>query len=169
MNPTTRVAIAAILTALVAGPMVEQGAAKKQRARMTARIDGQRFKGLKVATIILYASTTFSVNSQTKVKRGVSRALTINCGPQIDLRALPIPSPTLLCFGIYQINSTRGGDQKTWIGATQTMELVVTGFDGTRADRTFRGTIPSIASNPVEPPVTIEEGRFTAFLQNVGV
>jgi len=165
---TMCVALAAVLTALVAGTMVEIAVAKMpNRPGMKALVDGKRFKGLKTATTILYATTTFSVNSQTKVKRGVSRFISVGCGPGVDLLALPIPSPTILCYGTYQTNSVRGGDQKTWLGATPTMELVIETFDGTRASGTFLGAI-SAAVGTVEPPVTIESGRFTAPIQNPG-
>lgn len=134
---------------------------------MTARVDGRKFKGQKAGTIILYATTSFSVNTQTKPKRGVSRALTVNCGPGIDLRALAVPSPPLSCFGIYQINSLRGGGQQTWIGPTQTMELIVESIADTLVTGTFRGSIPS--NEPGVAPVSIDDGRFAVFIRDVGV
>jgi hypothetical protein len=168
VSPTRRGWLLIALGALVlAGPTLESAVAKKQKARLSARVDGKRFKGMKRATIFLYATTSFSVNSQTRVKRGVSRAITVNCGP-IDLKAVTVPTPVLQCFGVYQENVVRGaGGQKTW--TTQAMELTVEFFDGTRAAGTFRGTVPASLSNPDEPPVTIEEGSFSAFVRDVGV
>jgi hypothetical protein len=161
---TRRLLPAALVVAQLAGPLLGPALAKTQKARVTALVDGKKFKGQKTGTIILYATTSFSVNTQTKPKRGISRALTINCGPGIDLRALALPSPRLACFGIYQINRLRGsGGQQTWIGPTQTMELVVDSIVDTRVTGTFRGTIPS--DDPAVPPVSIEEGRFTAFIR----
>jgi len=162
---TRRLLLAALAAALVTGPLLGPALAKKQKASMSARIDGKKFKGQKIATSILYATTSFSVNTQTKVKKGVSRALTILCGPGIALRALPVPSQPLSCVGIYQINPTRGGNQQTYLGATPTMELVVESIVDARVTGTFRGTIPH-STDPAVPPVTIEEGRFTAFILN---
>lgn len=159
-----RLLAVAMAAGWLAGPLVEPGLAKKPQARVTARIDGKKFKGQKIGTVVLYAPTSFSVNTQTRPKRGISRALTVNCGPGIDLLALALPSPTLPCFGIYQINRLRGGGQQTWIGPTATMELVVESLVDTRVTGTFRGAIPS--SDPDTPPVTIEEGRFTAFIRS---
>lgn len=164
---TRRLVVAALAAALLAGPLLGPALAKKQKARVTALVDGKKLKGQKTATIILYATTSFSVNTQTKPKKGVSRALTVNCGPGVDLRAIPVPSQPLSCFGIYQINRLRGGGQQTWIGPTQTMELVVESIVYTRVTGTFRGTIPS--TDPAVPPVSIEDGRFTAFIRTVGV
>ena len=161
---TRRLLLVALAAALVSGPLLQPALAKKTaKASMTARIDGKKFKGMKIATSILYATSSFSVNTQTKVKKGVSRALTVNCGPGIDLRTLPVPSQPLACFGIYQVNPVRGGDQQTFIGSTQTMELVVESVVDTRVTGTFRGTLPH-STDPAVPPVTIEEGRFTAFI-----
>jgi hypothetical protein len=165
---TRRLLLATLAAALVTGPMLQPALAKRPKAKMTATIDGKRFKGLKIATTILYASTGFSVNTQTKPKKGFSRALTVNCAPGIDLRALPIPSQPLSCFGIYQITALKGGNQQTYLGPTQTMELVVESMVDTRVTGTFRGTLPH-STDPTVPPVTIEEGRFTAFILNVGV
>ena len=158
-----RLLLAVLAAALVAGPLLEPALAKRPKAKMSARIDGKKLKGLKAATSILYATSSFSVNTQTKVKKGVSRALTIACGPGIDLRTLAVPSQPLSCFGIYQVNPVRGGNQQTYLGATQTMELVVESVVDTRVTGTFRGTIPH-STDPAVPPVTVEEGQFTAFV-----
>jgi hypothetical protein len=165
---TRRLLLAGLAAALVAGPMLQPALAKRQKAKMSAKIDGKKFKGLKIATTILYATTSFSVNTQTKPKKGFSRALTVNCGPGIDLRALPIPSQPLSCFGIYQITALRGGNQQTYLGPTQTMELVVESIVDTRVTGTFRGTLPH-STDPAVPPVTVEDGSFTAFIFDVGV
>jgi hypothetical protein len=164
---TRRLLLAALAAALVAGPMI-QPALARQKAKMTAKVDGKKFKGLKIATSILYATTSFSVNTQTKPKKGFSRALTVNCGPGIDLRALAVPSQPLSCFGIYQVTALKGGNQQTFLGPTQTMELVVESIVDTRVTGTFRGTLPH-STDPAVPPVTIEEGRFTAFILDLGV
>jgi hypothetical protein len=163
-----RLLLAVLAAALVAGPLLEPALAKRPKAKMTATVDGKKFKGMKNATSMLYATTSFSVNTQTKVKKGISRALTIVCGPGIDLRALPVPSQPLSCIGIYQINPVRGGDQQTYIGPTPTMELVVESIVDTLVTGTFRGTIPH-STDPAAPPVTIEDGRFTAFMLSTGV
>jgi len=163
-----RILLAVLAAALLAGPLLAPALAKRQKAKMSALVDGRKFKGMRIATSILYATTSFSVNTQTKVKKGVSRALTIVCGPGIDLFALPVPSQPLPCSGIYQVNPARGGDQQTYLGPTQTMELVVESIVETRVTGTFRGSIPH-STDPAVPPVTIEEGRFTAFVLNVGV
>jgi hypothetical protein len=160
--------LAAVAVALSTAPLVGPALAKKPKAKMTARIDGKKFKGLKIATSLIYATTSFSVNTQTRPKKGFSRALTVNCGPGIDLRALPVPSQPLPCFGIYQITALRGGNQQTYIGPTQTMELVVESIVDTRVTGTFRGTLPH-STDPAVPPVSIEEGSFTAFYRDTGV
>jgi hypothetical protein len=160
---TRRLVLAALTAALLAGPLLGPALAKKQKAKMSALVDGKKLKGMKAATSILYATTSFSVNTQTKPKKGFSRALTVNCGPGIDLRALAVPSQPLSCFGIYQITAQRGGNQQTYIGATQTMELVVDSIVDTRVTGTFRGTLPH-STDPAVPPVTIEDGSFTAFV-----
>ena len=164
---TRRLLLAALAAALVAGPMIRPALAR-QKAKMTAKVDGKKFKGLKIATSILYATTGFSVNTQTKPKKGFSRALTVNCAPGIDLRALPVPSQPLSCFGIYQVTALKGGNQQTFLGPTQTMELVVDSIVDTRVTGSFRGTLPH-STDPAVPPVTIEEGRFTAFILDLGV
>ena len=164
---TRRLLLAALAAALVAGPMIRPALAR-QKAKMTAKVDGKKFKGLKIATSILYATTGFSVNTQTKPKKGFSRALTVNCAPGIDLRALPVPSQPLSCFGIYQVTALKGGNQQTFLGPTQTMELVVESIVDTRVTGTFRGTLPH-STDPAVPPVTIEEGRFTAYILDLGV
>lgn len=164
---TRRFVVAALSAALLVGPLLGPALAKRQKAKMTALVDGKKLKGAKTGTIILYATTSFSVNTQTKVKKGVSRALTVNCGPGIDLRAIPVPSAPLSCFGIYQINRVSGGGLETWIGPTQTMELVVESIVDTRVTGTFRGSLPS--DKPGVAPVSIEDGRFTAFIRSVGV
>lgn len=165
---TRRLLLAALAAVLVAGPMLQPALAKRVKAKMTAKVDGKKLKGLRIATTILYASTGFSVNTQTKPKKGFSRALTVNCAPGIDLRALAIPSPPLSCFGIYQITALKGGNQQTYLGPTQTMELVVESIVETMVTGTFRGTLPHSTDTAV-PPVSIEEGRFTAFILDVGV
>ena len=165
---TRRLLLVALAAALVSGPLLQPALAKKAKASMTARIDGKKLKGMKAATSLIYATTSFSVNTQTKPKKGFSRALTVNCGPGIDLRALPVPSQPLSCFGIYQITSLRGGNQQTYLGPTQSMELVVESIVDTRVTGTFRGTLPH-STDPAVPPVTIEEGRFAAFILNIGV
>ena len=165
---TRRLLLAALAAALVAGPWLQPALAKRQKAKVTAKVDGKKFKGLKIATTILYATTGFSVNTQTKPKKGFSRALTVNCAPGIDLRALVVPSQPLSCFGIYQVTALKGGNQQTFLGPTQTMELVVESIVDTLVTGTFRGTLPH-STDPAVPPVTIEEGRFTAFINDVGV
>jgi hypothetical protein len=152
----------ALVAAILAGPMAESASAKKQKSRLSARVDGKKFKGSKKGTFFTYAPTGFSVISQTKVKRGVSRAISVNCG-QIDLRTAAVPTPPLQCFGFYQINVVRGGGgQTTWI--SQGIELTVAAFDGVSASGSFRGVIGPSSSSPTEAPVAIEDGSFFAFI-----
>jgi hypothetical protein len=158
--------LAALAAALLAGPTAES-VAKKHKARLTARVDGKKFKGSKRGTFFIYAPTGFSVISQTKVKRGVSRAINVSCG-QIDLRTVAVPIGPLQCYGFYQVNVVRGpGSQTTWI--SQGTELTITSFDGVSAVGSFRGVVGPSASSPGEAPVTIENGSFFAFVLDNGV
>jgi hypothetical protein len=152
---------------VLAGPMVESTVAMRRKPRFSALVDGKRFKALRRAVSFIYTTTTFSAAGQTRVKRGVSRFISVNCGA-IDLRATAVPTPALSCYGTYQENVVRGaGGQKTWI--SEGMELTVDSFDGTRVTGTFRGVIQPSASNPSEPPVTIEQGTFSAVIRDLGV
>jgi hypothetical protein len=69
---------------ILAGPVVESALAMRRKPRMTALVDGKRFKSLK-----------------RRVKRGVSRAISVNCG-SIDLQTMPVPSAPIPCLGIEQ-------------------------------------------------------------------
>jgi len=45
----------------------------------------------------------------------------------------------------------------------------VESFDGVRVVGTFRGVIQPSVSNPSEPAVTVEEGRFSVIARDAGV
>jgi hypothetical protein len=130
-------------------------------------VDGKRFKALKRAIFFTYTTTGFSIVGQTRVKRGVSRSISVNCG-SVDLQTTPIPSPALPCLGIYQETIVRrGGGLRNW--TSYGTELTIESFDGSRVTGTFRGVITPSTSNPEEPPVTIEQGSFSAAFRDFGI
>jgi len=159
--------VTALAAILAAGPLVDAAFAKKQKAGFSAVVAGKRLRSAKRAIVGLYTTTSFSVNVQTRVRRGVSRALSINC-LGTDLKIITPPAPIPQCFGFYtETRVRRGGGLKQWTSAG--MEPTGTSFDGTKLEGTFRGVIGPSTSNPTEPPVTVEGGSFTVFVRDLGV
>lgn len=151
---------------LVVGPLVTEVSARKRKPRFVALVDGKRFKSTKRAAILLYAPTGFSVNGQTRVKRGVSRFISVSC-LGVDLMIDPMTNVVLPCLGIYQENIVRGGGgQRTWL--SEGMELTIESIDGSRVTGSFRGIIQPDTSNPSEPAVAIEGGAFSEVLPSLG-
>lgn len=156
---------------ILAAPMIDDAVARKQRSRFSAMVDGKRLKGWKRATFATYATTGFGVIASARPRRGVVRSLSVDC-VGVDLRTITLPvfwpdfSSMPECFGFYLETRLRGG-LKQWTSAG--MEVTVDSFDGTRVVGTFRGIIQPSTSNPSEPAVTVEGGRFSVFVRDAGV
>lgn len=147
---------------ILAGPLVEAAVAKRPRARLSATVDGKRLKSMKRVALGAVATTSFSVNGQTKPRRGRSRSITVLCGP-VNIRLAVLPTTLTGCYGTYLETQPF----KQW--DSNSMELTVESLDGTHTVGTFRGTIQPSLSNPSEPPVSIEGGSFSIFLLDTGV
>ncbi|MFN8546120.1 MAG: hypothetical protein U0807_18215 [Candidatus Binatia bacterium] len=147
--------------ALLAGPLVRDGFAKKAKSRLSATVDGKRLKASPRALVALSSSGSFSVNGQTKVQKGLSRAVTVNCLGNLGVLALPA---TLTCYGTYTESRKHGS--KSW--QSNGMELTVESFDGSRTVGTFRGTLDPASAHASDPPVSIEHGSFSLVVTSVG-
>jgi hypothetical protein len=149
---------------VLAGSAIGDGWAKTPKVRFSATVNGKRMKALKRATFLTLASTSFSVIGQSKPRKGVSRAITALCGPGVDLRSLALPA-TLACYGSY-VEARRKGS-KEWVRPNG-IEVTVESFDGSRAEGTFRGTLDTTVAHAGDPPVAIEEGRFSVIARDTG-
>jgi hypothetical protein len=155
--------VLALSAAVLAGPLMDDAVAKKPKARFSARVDGKRVKALKRAIVLLYSTTSFSVNGATNVRRGVVRTVTANCLG--NLKTLVLPA-TLSCYGTY--TEARRTGAKDW-ARNDGMAVTVESFDGSRAVGTFHGTLDPGPSHAGDPPVTVESGSFSIVLTDVGV
>ncbi len=148
---------------LLAGPLIEDAFARRPRSRLSATVNGRRLKALRRATLLLYATTSFSVNGQTRVRRGLSRAVTANCPG--DLKTLVLPA-VVGCYGSY--TEARRAGAKEWSrneGILVTIESLI----DARAVGKFSGTLDPGPSHSGDPPVTVEGGTFSIVLIDIGV
>ncbi len=155
--------VVALGAVLLAGPLVDDAFARRPRTRLSATANGRRLKALRRATFLLYATTSFSVNGQTRVRRGLSRAITANCPG--DLKTLVLPA-VVSCYGSY--TEARRTGAKEWSrndGILVTIESLV----DNRAVGSFSGAFDPGPSHAVDPPVTVESGSFAIVLTEVGV
>jgi hypothetical protein len=147
---------------VLVGPAIDDAAAKKAKIRFTAQVDGKPLKGAKRQVVFINAGTSFSVTGQTKVRRGAHRALTAACSGNLASLALPA---TLDCYGDYGEYSRTG--LKSWTGLQIVngygLQVTIESFDGSRVVGMLRGTLASTTSS--DPPVTIENGSFSAVVQ----
>ena len=165
-TPGRRPLLLALGALLLAGPLVEDGYAKKPKAFLKAFVEGRRLKAWRRGGLFgTLASASFSVAGATKPKRGVVRTITVTCGP-VDLRTVP-PATTLTgCFGSY--TEAGSGPFRQWTGTG--MELTVDSFDGDRLVGKFRGELADAsAANPTDASVAIDDGTFAVFLAEIGV
>jgi hypothetical protein len=146
--------------------LVDDGLARRRKSRLVATIDGKRFKGWKRATGGVYSMASFSAQGSTRPRRGISRTLAVACAG-VDIAAVPLPvTPTpTFCTAVYDELNIRTGAFKAW--ASLGMEVTVTSFDGSRLVGAFRGTVQP--ADPVDAPVTVENGTFNVSVLNVGV
>jgi hypothetical protein len=157
--------VVGLSTVALAAPLLDDALALQRKPRFKAQVDGKRFQALKRTVILTYTPANFAVAGRARVKRGVSRGISVNCLE--DLNTIPVPSAPLFCIGTYAESMRRGaGEQKFW--QSLAMELTIQSHDGTRVTGTFRGLLDPIDSNP-EQPVTIEEGTFSATVVDLSI
>lgn len=151
---------------LLAGPLIGDAFARKPKPLLSATVNDKRLKSSKRGIVGLYATTSFSVNGATKVKRGLVRSITVNCGP-VNIKAVPLPNTLTSCYGAYSESRSKGGPAfKQWTGTA--VELAVDSFDGSRIVGRFRGTL-DIPQDPGDPPAAVEDGTFSLVFIDTGV
>ena len=154
--------------ALLAGPLVQDGYAKKgPKSFFKTYVNGRKLKGSKRGLSGFLAGSGFTVAGATKQKLGLVRTVTITCGP-VDLSTVP-PATTLTgCFGSYTEAGSRTGSFRQWTGTG--MELTVDSFDGSRVIGSFRGILVDASSaNPSDASASVEDGTFSVALTSIGV
>jgi hypothetical protein len=149
----------ALSALLLAGPLVQDGHAKKPKTFFKAVVDGRKLKGSKLGRGAIVAATSFSVYGATKPKRGIVRTLQIVCGP-VDLGAVP-PGTTLTgCYGDLTEAGGRTGSFRNWSGPG--VDVTVDAFDGVRVSGSFHGVLVNASSaNPTPAPAIVEDGTFS--------
>jgi hypothetical protein len=155
-----------VLAVVLAVPLLDDAQARRPRARLSASVDGKRFKAWKRGLTGIYSTASFSAGGSTKPRRGMIRTLQVACAG-VDIKTVTLPFAPTLCTGIYQENNIRTGGLKNW--SALGIELTADSFDGSRMVGTFRGVIGPSTSNPTEPPVTVEGGTFTVYVVDTGV
>jgi hypothetical protein len=158
-----------LLGAILAGPLVQESAAKKgSQSFLKALVNGKKLKGSKRQLFGYLATTSFSVAGGTKFKRGLGRSVFVGCGP-VDLRTVP-PGTTLTgCYGAYT-ESDKTGTRAEWTGPG--IDLTVESFDGIWLRGSLRGVLvtPSTANPSDAPPsASVEGGTFSIVLLDLGV
>jgi len=148
---------------LLTGSLIDDAAARKPKARLSATVAGKRLKALRRATFLIYSTTSFSVTGQTNVRHGLSRAVSAACLG--DLKTLVLPT-TLGCYGTY--TEARRSGARDW-QRNEGMQVTIASFDGTRAVGTFQGTLDPGPSHAADPTVGVENGAFSIVIRESGV
>ena len=156
----------ALAIVLVAGIVVGEADAAR-RSTFTARVHGRvvRAKGRSVA-----AGYTADPTAALLVL-GAAKLTRLHVGARIwqlgvaclttDLAAAALPV-TLTCSGNYtESRLGRPAETRGWTTDTG-IRVTVTSFGGNRARGTMTGTFEQAnATNPADPPVTLENGKFS--------
>ena len=158
--------VVALGAVLLAGPLVGDAFAKKPKSRLSATVNGKRLKSSKRAVMGLYATASFSVNSATRLRHGLVRSITVNCGP-VDIKAVALPITLTACFGAYTEAPRHTAGFKQWL--SNGIDLTVESFDGSRVVGTFRGALAPTSANASDPPASVEDGSFSLVLTDTGV
>lgn len=165
----------ALGAALAVGLAPDEAAAKRKRKeRLTATIDGKRFRARDFNTSAPGASPI--VIGGTKPRVGtVVRSLEVVCVvplPELVFPVTPIPpDECTISYFDFRYGGAQGGTTRRFLGTNDTGAVRVTleSFDGKRLTGTFQGTLGPVDASemPIEgSPVTVENGTFSAVLDD---
>jgi hypothetical protein len=185
--------VTALGVAVAVGLVADGTAAKKKRKeRITARVNGKRFRaqdfntsGSDTAPLVIKGGTKPRVGT-------VVRSVEVWC--KVSLQAPVTPHPPDPCTGVggrrlaaadvpadccfvryynFRFGGADGGTTRRFRGSNDTGAVQVTleSFDGSRLTGTFQGTLGPVDASkdevPIEgPSVTVENGTFSVILDD---
>jgi hypothetical protein len=103
------------------------------------------------------------VNGQTRVRRGLSRAVTANCLGNLKTPMLPA---VVSCYGSY--TEARRTGAKEW-SRNESILVTIDSLVDNRAVGKFSGALDPGPSHASDAPVTVEGGTFSIVLTETGV
>jgi hypothetical protein len=167
------VAAVALGAALAVGLAADGVAAKKKRKeRLTALVDGKKFRARDFNTSAPGASPFLIGGTKPRVGT-IIRSLEVTC-------LVPLPElepPVTLSdrctvrYNDFRFGGAEGGTTRRFRGENETgaVQVTIESFDGSRLIGTFGGTLAAVdaSDEPLEaPPVTVENGYFSVVLDD---